>query len=305
MFCFFKRFLKAGLITGVVLGTVATATVVIAGPHRAKAVFSQVQGKVMKSIDSKIDDPVALRTQLQEMESEYPKRIAQVRGDLAELNTQIQQLEREQAVSKRVVDLAENDLTSLQGKVDEVTARGELDGNRLAAVHVDDRVYSLDTAQTRIQQIQNTRIAYANRVNDDEHDLKYLRQQAGRLEGLLSQLEKERAQFRSQIVGLSRQVDAIARNERLIDLLQDRNQTIDECSRYAPVSLDQLTGHLAEIRSRQEAQLDQLASEQQETSYEDLARMQIDNESAAASGPRQLQKSAAPSTLSLSTHTND
>lgn len=278
MFSILKRFMKAGVVTTVVLGTVAAAAVVIAGPHRARAVVSQVHGKVLHSIDATIEDPSALRTQLQEMEREYPKRISQVRGDLAELHEQIRQLEREQAIAERVVDLAERDLVALQTGFEEAKAMAEGNGARLAAVSVDDRVLSIDRAAARIQQIQNTRIAYANRSNDAEHDLGFLRQQSARLEELLVQLETERGQFRGQILALSRQVDAIARNERLIDLLEKRNRTIEECSRYEAVSLDQITGRLAEIRSRQEAELDLLASARAESSYEDLAKLQIDNE---------------------------
>ena len=41
----------------------------------------------------------------------------------------------------------------------------------------------------------------------------------------------------------------------LIKLLEKRNRTIDECSRYEAASLDQITGRLASIKSRQEAEM--------------------------------------------------
>ncbi len=302
MFSFLKRFMKAGVIATVVLGTAATAAVVVAGPGRARAVFSQVHGKLLHSIDATIDDPVALRAQLQEMEREYPQRIAQVRGDLAELNEEIRQLERDQAIATRVVELAEQDLVAMQGQVD-AAAEDELGRARLASVTIDHRVYTLERAAARMQQIHNTRVAYANRASDAEHDLKYLRQQSGRLETLLVQLEKERAEFRGQIVGLSRQVDAIARNERLIDLLEKRNRTIEECTRFEAISLDQITGRLAEIRSRQEAELDLLASTQAESDYEDLARMQLDSE--RLDQDEAAQAADAGYALTYPTSTND
>ena len=93
----------------------------------------------------------------------------------------------------------------------------------------------------------------------------------------LLQLEGERAQFQTQIQALSRQVDSIARNERLIGLLEKRNRTIEECSNYDVSTLDQLTGRLSEIRSRQEAELDMLSSHQGRTDYEDLARMELNS----------------------------
>jgi hypothetical protein len=110
----------------------------------------------------------------------------------------------------------------------------------------------------------------------------------------LTQLENERAQFRTQMVGLGRQVDAIARNERLIALLERRNETIEECSRYEAVSLDQITGRLAEIKSRQEAELDLLARAEEQGDYEELARLQLASEALEA---KVAEKSAEASGL--------
>ncbi|MAF66729.1 MAG: hypothetical protein CMJ84_13860 [Planctomycetes bacterium] len=140
------------------------------------------------------------------------------------------------------------------------------------------KVVSVQRAATRVNQIRHTRVAYANRAADAGHDLTYLHEQANRLEELLGQLENERAQFQGQIWQLSRQVDAIARNDRLIGLLEKRNRTIEECSRFDCSSLDQMTARLAEVRSRQEAELDLLSSEQFRDDYEEMARYQLQAE---------------------------
>lgn len=284
MVSIFKGIFRTGLILTVVAGVVGGAAVLIAGPQRTKAVFHQMQDEVMTTIDKHIDDPTALRAQLQELEQEYPARISQVRKDLAELNEQVRQLERERSIAQRVVTLAEGDLAELEPKLAEMDAQRATNPSvRLAsAVTFDNKVYSYDRAFAKAKQIKATRIAYANRAADAAHDLTYLVQQAGRLEELLVQLEGERAQFQSQIWQLARQVDAIARNERLIELLDKRNRTIEECSRYEVASLDQLTGRLAEIRAVQEAQLDMLANAQYQTDYEDVARMQMATESLEA-----------------------
>jgi len=282
MFGLLKKCLKTGVVATLLVGGAAAAAVAIAGPHRTKAVVHSFHEGVLTKIDAAIDDPVALRSQLQEMEREYPKRIGDVRADLAELDEEIRQLEREQAISSRVVELADADLGQLRETVAQAAATTEA-GSGLRVV-VDDRVLSLERATNRIQQIEGTRIAYANRAADAGHDLEYLVQQRGRLEELLAQLESERSQFRTQIDALSRQVDAIARNERLIKLLEKRNRTIERCSRYEAVSLEQITGKLASIRSRQEAELDVLSQTREEGTYEDLARMQIATESGASVG---------------------
>ena len=278
MFSFVKgicRVSTVGLLSAAVIGGGA---ILIAGPQRTKAMVTKVQSSIQDHIDEHIDDPTAMRAQLQELEAEYPARISAVRGDLAELNEQIRQLKRDQVVSERVVAMAEVDLSRLQPALDEAVSQRAVGQVHTASVRFGEAFYTLERASTKAQQIRNTRNAYSQRSADAAHDLVYLDNQSQRLEELLAQLETERAQFQSQLTLLSRQVDAIARNERLIDLMEARNETIDECSRYDAISLDQMTGKLAEVRSRQEAELEYLSTRRADTDYEDMARLQLERE---------------------------
>jgi chromosome segregation ATPase len=277
MISLFKKTMKVAVVTAGVLGVATLAAFAVAGKDRTTAVVHDLHGKVLEKIDASIDDPSAMRAQLREMEQEYPERIAQVRGDLAELQHEIRQLEREAAISERVVALADHDLSRLEEQL-AAQVPGEHELVAVKAVKLDDHVYSMDRARIRLNQIRNTRVAYANRGADAKHDKLYLEKQEGRLQELLAKLEAERAEFQTQIVGLSRQIDAIARNDRLIKLLEKRNRTIEECSRYEAVSLDQITGRLDSIKTRQEAELDLLANTQQQSDYEGLARMQLATE---------------------------
>jgi len=280
MISLFKKTLKLGVVTAGLLAVASLAAYAVAGKERTNAVVHDLHGKMMEKIDAAIDDPSAMRAQLREMEKEYPERIAQVRSDLAEIQHEIGQLEREAAISARVVALADQDLerleTQLASQVPQSSSSNELVAIR--SVKLDDHVYSVDRARIRLNQIKSTRLAHANRSADAKHDLMYLQKQEGRLTELQAKLEGERAEFQTQISGLSRQIDAIARNDRLIKLLDKRNRTIDECSRYESVSLDQITGRLASIKSRQEAELDLLANTEEQSNYEDLARMQLATE---------------------------
>lgn len=274
----FKTVIRVGLITALA-GGVALA---VAGPDRTKAAIHQAHDGIMSVIDEHIDDPVALRSQLRELEAEYPKRIAQVRRDLGELSGQIKQLEREHSISNRVVSLVDTDLEALQPLLADAERNRAGGKARMISVTFNNRHMTLDQAYVRANQIGQTRIAYANRAADAEHDLGYLRQQAGRLEELLVQLETERSEFQAQIWQLERQVDAIARNERLIGLMEDRKRTIDDCSRYEAGSLDQLHARLSEVRSRQEAELEYLATDRQRLGYEEMAKMQLNQETGPA-----------------------
>ena len=278
-----KGLFRTTVIGTLLVGVAAGGAALFAGKARTRAVIDKVQNQVRRSIDEVIDDPTAARSQLRELEKEYPERIRQVRGDLAELQEQIRQLQRDRAVAQRVVELTDGDLAVLEPEL-QAAAAAQAHGEARPVVRMGEAVFSLDRASVKANQIRQTRMAYANRAADATHDLAYLEGQESRLQDLLVQLENERAQFQAQIWQLERQVDSIARNERLIDLLEKRNKTIENCSRYDVSSLDQLTSKLAEIRSRQEAELDVLANRQGQIDYEELARFQVQSGVASGAG---------------------
>lgn len=274
--CIVKKLIRTGVIVGVVAGVAVGGTMLVAGPERSAAIFHKLHENVIQVIDHELDDPVAMRSQLRELQREYPERISQVRGDLAELQEQIRQLEREKAVSERVVALASADLDELGPLgTDLQSADGRV---RLTAARALDQAVAKQN-ESRVRKIRQTQAIYANRAAEADHDLHYLRQQAERMQEILVKLENEYAQFQTQIWQLERQVDAIARNNRLIALLEDRQKTIDEMSRFEVASVDQLVARLSELRSRQEAELELLASDQRRVDYEGMARMEIEQES--------------------------
>lgn len=273
-----KSLLRIGAIAGVVTAATVGGTVLIAGPQRSAALFDKARDQVIDHIDTAIDDPAALRSQLRELEGQYPERITALRGDLAELQEQIRRLERDKAISERVVSLAQNDLDTLEPKLAQLRSSAADNDFALAAatITLENRIYTVKQAMSRANQIQQTQIAYSNRAADAGHDLLYLEKQAGRMEEMLLQLETERAQFQTQLSQLERQVDAIARNERLIEMMEDRQKTLDECSRYEAASLEQIVSSLAETRSRQEATLEYLSGQEDRSDYEQVARMQLE-----------------------------
>lgn len=269
-----KNLVRAGVIAALAGG----AAVAIAGPDRIGALITQTRGSVHKAIDGQITDPVALRTQLRDLEAQYPQRIADVRGDLAEVNEQIEQLNRELAVSRKVVDLADADLAQMKDLLARAEdARNESAGTAtVVRVRFGERSLNLDDAYAKANKISQLRSAYATRAADLEKELGYLGEQQARLGDLLGQLESERAQFQTQLWQLDRQVDTIARNDRLIELMEKRQETIDEQSRYRAVSLDQIHGRLADIRAKQEAKLELLAKGKDTLDYENKAKIQLD-----------------------------
>lgn len=268
----FKTILRTGLVVGTIGALGVGAMAVVNGPERTMAMLTTVQTHIQDSIDCHVDDPTALRAQLQDLQAEYPARIREVRADMAEISEEIRQLQREQAVSERVVQLADADLSELEP----LLAEASLTNSLTSTVRFQDHLFTVGQAQRRAEEIRATRISYHNQGADASYSLQFLTEQADRLAGVLLELETEQAQFEAQLRTLDRQIDAIARNERLIDMMEGRQARIDELSRYEAQSLDHLVGRLNEVRTRQEATLEFLANGQDQQSYEDLARMQLD-----------------------------
>jgi chromosome segregation ATPase len=276
---FMKNVVRFGVIGALVVG----AGIAIAGPQRVKALFHQARHNINAKIDCNITDPVALRSQLRDLESQYPRRIEEVRADLAELREQMAQLQREKDVDERVVAMADADLTKLASALEQAedmaiqTVSDEGVSHQVVIVFKGDRL-PVDAAYAKQAEVTNTRNAYSSRAADIERDLGYLAQQEERLTSLLSKLETERQTFQAQLWELDRKVDAVARNDRMIEIMAKRQRTIDEQSRYRAASLDQINGRLADIKAKQEAKLASLATEQARTSYEDAAKAEIDRE---------------------------
>lgn len=267
-----------------VIGALATgATVLVAGPHRVMALAGQARQAVIQKIDKNIKDPVALRTQLRTLEAEYPKRIGAVRSDLVELQGQLSALERDRDVARKVVEMATADLSTMKdvlAKADEARTESPY---AVINVRFGGRTLSLDQAYTRATQINSTVGVYTTQVTSAERDIGLLRQQQERLEEMLTQLETERAQFQAQVWQLDGQIEMIARNDKLIEMVEARQQTLDKFSRYEAVSLDQVTSKMNSIRAEQEARLQGLMNQEQTTDYHKAAEAMLDAETLSRS----------------------
>jgi len=275
-----KTVIRGVVITGVVAGLAAGAVAVTAGPQALFAIVGQARDKVAHTIELAIDDPVALRAQLRELESAYPERIGEVRGELTELQQQIAQLQQDGLVAQKVVEMASADLASLKDML--ARAESARTGAPYTVINVrfGGQALSLEQAYSRATQISNTIAAYQTRVSDAERDVTFLQQQADRLNELLAQLETEQAELQAQIWQLDGQIEMIARNDKLIDMVERRQNAIEKYDKFEAVSLEQVKSRIAKIRSTQEARLNALAANRG-TDYETKARTTLDSERAA------------------------
>lgn len=279
------------VVRGVVITALAGGVLVaVAGPQRVGALVTQTRNGINTAIDSNIQDPVLLRTQIRQLESQYPKKIAEVRSDLGEVQGQIAQLQREQQVAEKVVQLASLDLETVDAQLEQARATQLANPGAIVRVAFDSsRAVDLNDAYAKRQQIEQTRDLYAGRARDLAVDLTYLADQEAQLADLLARLETERSEFQAKLFQLDAQIDTIARNERMIQMMEDRQATIDEHSRYQANSLDQLNGRLSQIRNEQRSRLESISRREKGRDYVNEAEFLINRDGEATqTGARSL-----------------
>ena len=272
-----RSIVRFGVITLIAGGTLAVVAEK-ARPGSLGAIKGQVQTWVGNTIDSHIDDPIALRAQIRELEAQYPKKIAEVRSDLTEAEEQVAELSRELAVSERVVALTNSDLNQLDSSIEQARMTLADRPGVIVRIAFEDEKVSLDGALNRRTQVEQTRKVYQNRASEISTELVLLEEQKGQLADLLERLEAEQADFQAQLFQLDAQIDSIARGERMLDMMESRQATIDEHTKYQARSLDHLNGKLNKIRAEQRARMESLATAKNTQSYEDMARYQVDRE---------------------------
>ncbi len=125
-----KFFIRLTLVGGLLF----LGAALVAGPHRVGAMIDQAQAGISSIIDENIDDPVVMRRQLRDLEQQYPERIAQMRADLAELQHQIREIEREKAVANRVVLLTQADLGDFEEVVGQLESEVTSASNSSSAI---------------------------------------------------------------------------------------------------------------------------------------------------------------------------
>jgi hypothetical protein len=280
MCCFSRSILRWGLIAGLGLGGLT----LLVGPGRVMAGFDQVRAKAMGAFDSCLDDPVALRRQLQSLADQYPDRLAQVEGELAEVERQIELLTEDTEVAKRVVSLTTKDLTDLKTLI--TRAEDKSKGGMTVAIRTGGVQYGLKEAHSEAVRLASVRSGFQERTASNEQQIVLLNQQKQRLTEIRNQIETEYADFETKLVQLDRQIDAIERNERLIEMTKEQRALLASYEKFGKVgNLTQLEGKLAELRRVQEAQLQTLAKSGVNRDYERRARAMLQDDQAASADP--------------------
>jgi len=267
MFFSSKGLLRWGLLSVAVLG----GTTILVGPSRVAGAFDQVRVTVVEAFDGFVDDPVALRRQLQGLADQYPDRIAEVRGEIAEVDGHLRQIEHDTNVANRVIALTSKDLEDIRVAVVEAAAESEA-GRKVSVRRGSFRV-GIDQARSEARRVVTIRASYEDRLISAKQQTELLDKQRSRLSEILSKLEGEYTSFEEKLWQMDRQIDAIERNDRLIVMTREQQAILSDYEKLGKVgNLRQLEAKLEELRITQEAQLDALDSHGFQESYEQRAR---------------------------------
>ena len=265
--CITRSLLRWGLVGGLALGAVT----LLVGPERVAASLSMIRSKAQSVVDSTVSDPVAMRRQLEGLAKQYPDRIAEVRGEVAQVSMQLAQYNHDIEIANRVVAMTTDDLGNLKTLVTRAEESTKTTA-RPVAIRYQGVKFNVDEAYNEARRINNVRGTYQERLASDQQQVAFLTQQKDRLGEILSKLESEYNTFQAQLWQLDRQIDAIERNDRLIDLTEQQQATLASYEKFGKVgSLKQLEAKLAELRAVQEAQLESLSKKGVHMDYENKA----------------------------------
>lgn len=273
--CITRSLIRWGLIAGVALGGVT----LLVGPERVSAGLSVLRSKAQNVVDKCVDDPVALRRQLEDLSKQYPDRIAKVRGELAAVEHQLGVFATDVDKSTRVVAATTEDLGQLKTLVARAEDSAKQSTQRAVYIRFEGCKFNIEEAYTEARRINNVRMTYADRMASDKQQISFLGQQKDRLTEILNKLETEHNTFQAQLWQLDRQIDAIERNERLIDFTEQQQATLASYEKFGKVgNLKQIEGKLAELRAIQEAQLESMSKKGLNMDYERKAEYQMSTE---------------------------
>ncbi len=282
MSCIPRFMLRWGLISALALGGIT----LLIGPERVAAGLAQVRAKAQSVVDRAVDDPMVLRRQLEELADEYPDRIATVRGELAQVEQQLAQFDRDSDIARRVVALTGDDLTELHALIARAQqAHGEGVG-RPVAIRFEGVRFKIGQAKNEARRVSHVRVTYQDRLVCNQQQLELLNQQQARLVDILDTLTDEYDTFQTQMWQLDRQIDTIERNQRLIEMTEQLQATLNHYDRWGKIdNLKQLEAKLAELRAVQEAQLQTLAQKGIRHDYESKAKYEMEFEAAPEDAP--------------------
>jgi len=162
MACFTRCIIRWGLIGGLALG----GATLLVGPERVATGFAQVRTHAQGMVDEFVDNPLAIRRQLEQLAEQYPDRIAEVQGEIAEVSHQINMIDHDVEVAQRVVAMTTDDLRDLKTLVAQAEAK-QTSTARTVAFRFEGVRMNIEQAYNEAGRINHVRTTYGDRLAHD------------------------------------------------------------------------------------------------------------------------------------------
>jgi len=274
MACIGKCIFRTALIGGLALG----GATLLLGPDRMLAGFDCVKTKVQHVVDDVMDDPVALRRELAQLANELPEKIADIEGEISIVDRQIVQLGSDTEVARGVVAKATTKMEDLHSLLTRAAATRESTGQDVQVRYNGNR-YDLRGAREAFNRYSAMRTSYQDRLAANERDLQYLGEQRDRLIEYVGRLQTEYTTIQTQMYQIDRKIEAIARNERLVDALEEREKSLAEFdTTFDMNSLEQLQAKLDKWETEVSARLERFDRQTEWRDLEEEVKFEIQQE---------------------------
>ena len=182
-----------------------------------------------------------MKEELSALRVQYPKQIAMLKGQLNDIDRQLEKLDKEETRSGDIVKLCEQDISYLEDQRDVV-----------GSVYADARViehrgskYTVAEAEQLVTRISETREIYNTRLDDIATERNILQGEKDQITVELQGVEAEQAEFEAEYQSLVREIERLKRNEELLKVAEGRKGIGDDGHSEAMATLDQVKSAVA------------------------------------------------------------
>ncbi|RIK61884.1 MAG: hypothetical protein DCC64_12000 [Planctomycetota bacterium] len=263
------KFFKTIFIVGLVgLGTLGVAVAVL-GKHRARDAVRSLQKMAQSEVDELIRRQNDMKEQLAALRDQYPKQVAALRAQQAEVDQQVKQLEKEAQRCTDIIALCDEDISTLtrQRKAAAQSQAGT------AAISFRGGRYSLTEAETLTVRIHSTREMYARRLAEIGTEREVLASEKAQLASELELVTAEQQEFEAEYQSLVREIDRLKRNQELIELAERRTGQGYCRHGESMETLSKVRSALDKARTEQEERMKSARIAPRQNDYETRARL--------------------------------
>lgn len=264
-----KKFVKTVFVVGLcTLGVVAAAHIVL-GKKRTRDAVQALQHMAQSEVDDLIKKQSDMKAELATLREQYPRQIAAIRSQMAQVDRQLEGLDKEQARAGDVIRLCEEDISYLE---DQRTVLGAVYAQQRAIEHRGSR-YNAAEAADLIVRIADTRQSYATRSDEIDRERELLTAEKDQLGLELEAIRAEQAEFEAEYQTLLREIERLKRNEELLKVTESRRGKGCDRHKETMSTLGDVKSALERARIEQEERLKSAKGAPRSLDYETRAKL--------------------------------